>query len=197
MDKLPEELIIDNLIKMSENDIYNFKMTNKRIYSIYKHNLSYIYTQKIKNEFHCIENPRDLYLILNRSPDQIELICKKNFKRIIKCKDIKKYMTEIMDILNSRKRYGITINIQLVIELYNNIINCFDLNKDIFYNINLIKTIKIKLDEYNNQIHKIINKNNKISSEVQLKWIDFYQTKLKKFIIRLGERINQIESKSG
>lgn len=114
MDKLPVELIIQELIKMSENDLNKYKMTNKRIYSIYKENIKYIYTEKIKKEFNCIENPKDLYLILKETPEElIQNACRKNFKQIIKCKDFNEYI--------NFNKYHITTQLPMIIEMYNNI----------------------------------------------------------------------------
>ena len=64
MEKLPTELIIDKMIDMPDDDLKEFRMSNKRIYSIYKANEKLIYLEKIKNEFECVQTPKDLYLIL-------------------------------------------------------------------------------------------------------------------------------------
>ena len=179
MNNLPVELILPEMINMSEKDLNIYKMTNKRIYSIYNENKKYIYTEKIKKEFDCIENPKDLYLILKNTPDDIiQNACRINFKRVIKCKDFFKYMKDVIDISN---KYDMNIKVQLFMEMFSNILHCFD---------NIIEKNKNFMTYVRNTIYELnidIRNSKKISTKIKAKWEIFYNTKLLKLLTKIED----------
>lgn len=187
MNKLPVELILVNMIKMTENDLNKYKMMDKRIYSIYKENEEYIYTQKIKKEFVCIENPKDLYLILKKTPDNIiQIACRNNFKRVIPCNDLHKYIT---DIISESYKYTPTIQTLLFIEMYTNIFNCFN-DSSLFLRKSFVEIIRDNIKKINLQIKR--KQDTSISKELKSKWQKFYETKLSRLLVMIDDRLKTL-----
>lgn len=71
MDKLPEELILRQLIDLPEKDRQTFSKLNKRNRRIYEENKDYIYMQVIKRELK-LNNLRSIYRTLIASRDALD-----------------------------------------------------------------------------------------------------------------------------
>ena len=187
MEKLPTELIIDKMIDMPDDDLKEFRMSNKRIYSIYKANEKLIYLEKIKNEFECVQTPKDLYLILKETPkDILQKSCKKYFKRNIPCndKDLREYMSKTFKDI---PRLTLPYQINLLIEMYDNIYNCFNSKTNTTLNtLHFLNTLKQKIDDHNDQIITLKN----IPNETKAKWKKYYNTRLIKLKKMVQDRID-------
>lgn len=165
MDTLPNELILELLVKMSNVDILNSIKTNKKIKEIFDKNKDVIYKRKIQNEFACIETEEDIYMMLYNSAKEYEELCIEKSIKFTKddCEDILFNLIKINKISNANRKTKVLIRLLTKIEeCYNYLINKVPNFED-----SIIKTF----ERVNNQI--ILSK--RINDEIKKKWIESYK----------------------
>lgn len=169
---LPTELVLEQMILLADSDLNNFRLSNKRYGDIYDSNEDYIFTQKIKRKYGCIESPKDIYRMLASVPySEYQKICKRNFKRTPNCSDLRAYSKEFVADFNALHPNQIP---SLLIEFFGNMLRCSTTLKDPVSR----KIIREQLTNFNIQV----GKHDKISSAMKSKWKKWYDNNSEKIL---------------
>ena len=107
MENLPNEIILQQLEKMSHQDLLNTCKTNKRINQICKDNEDYLYKKLIKREFFDNINPKFLYnLFLFNKKKGVDLFDKSKHFNLYKSAILNNNINQISYLYN----IGVSIN---------------------------------------------------------------------------------------
>lgn len=178
----PVELVLKEMILMSDRDTIAYSKVNKRLNGIYEANKDYIYNQKIKTKFPCILDSKDLYDTLSKvNPKIIDKLCKKIFMTTPKCKNINKYLNDFFSKFNTTNDSD--KKARMLIEMLSNMYYCIKANpENVSKNLSAILLDKIQI--WNDQTNRTC------SNETIKIWNRFYQKTGSKLVVIWQNRLN-------